>query len=174
MSATTEVQEYQSSLLRVFRYRRYASGWLVAVFIAWTFGVVVQAAIWWFPFEDPGAFTNMLILLGVSAPFAVYCVYIVMVNNTAILLIDDTGITYRDRYVKVRLDWSEIKELTPRWIRTDDGNGIYFKLGLRAVENWEELQGLVIQRAGLTDIRKGKLLFGGEGILLARRPQHES
>ncbi|HID07800.1 MAG TPA: hypothetical protein EYP10_11715 [Armatimonadetes bacterium] len=174
MNTATELQGRQRPYLRVFRYRRYASGWLVAVFFAWTFGVVVQAAIWWFPFEDPSAFTNMLILLGVSVPFAVYCVYIVMVNNTAVLLIDNNGITYRDRYVKVRLDWSEISELTPRWIRSDDGTGIYFELGLRAIENWEELQGLVIQRAGLTDIRKGKLLFGGEGIMLARRPQHES
>ncbi len=160
----TEMQQ-----LRTFKYRRYASGWIVAIFIAWVFGVMVQVTIMWFPFESPLEMKTMLALLVASLAFGIYCSYLVIVNMTAVLLLDERGITYRDRYVKVNLPWEDVCELTLRWIRGKGGKTIYFKLGLHSIEGWEELQRLVLERASLNEVVKRRLPFVGEIIVRARR-----
>lgn len=160
--------------VRTFTYRKYASAWIVIVFFAWVFGVMVQVAVMWFPFESPMELRGMLALLLVSLGFGIYCSYLVIVNMTAVFLVDERGITYRDRYVKVSLQWKDIREMTMRWIKGKNGRAIYFKLGLRSVEGWEELQRLIIERASLSEVTKRKPLFCGEEMVICARRQIES
>lgn len=155
--------------LRTFKYRKYASGWMVALFVIWVFGVMVQVSIMWFPFESPISMKAMLALLLASFSFGIYCFYLAIVNMTAVFLLDEHGITYRDRYVKVNLRWDDVCEMTPRWIKGKSGRAIYFKLGLRSVENWEELQRLVMERASLNEVVKRKVPIVGEMVIRARR-----
>lgn len=166
---TMEQEHVSGAQLRTFKYRKYASGWIVALFVIWVFGVMVQVSIMWFPFESPVSMKAMLALLLASFSFGVYCFYLAIVNMTAVFLLDEHGITYRDRYVKVNLRWDDVCEMTPRWIRGKSGRTIYFKLGLRSVENWEELQKLVMERASLNEVVKRRLPIVGEMIIRARR-----
>ncbi|MFA4044506.1 MAG: hypothetical protein HZRFUVUK_001298 [Candidatus Fervidibacterota bacterium] len=156
--------------LRTFKYRRYASGWIVLLFIAWVFGVVTHVAVMWFPFENPMTVKGMFALLFASFGFGIYCSYLVIVNMTAVILLDRNGITYRDRYVKVNLKWEDVCEMTMRWVKDSTGRAIYFKLGMHAIDGWKELQQLIVERASLSEVVKRKLPFVGEAIVHAKRP----
>ncbi|MCS7254122.1 MAG: hypothetical protein RMK18_07350 [Armatimonadota bacterium] len=166
-----ELKPQPEMQLRTFTYRKYASAWIVILFFVWVFGVMAQVTIMWFPFESPMETRTMFILLLASFGFGIYCSYLVIVNMTAVLLLDEQKITYRDRYVKVSLRWEDVCEMTTRWIRGKDGRAIYFKLGLRSIDGWEELQRLVIERASLKEVIKRKLPIIGEMIVHARRSE---
>lgn len=79
-----------------------------------------------------------LLSLPVALTFS-YTLYLWILVQTAHLLVTEHGIAYSDRWVRRALLWSEVAALTRFAIVSKKKRGIALRLGLKALENWQEL-----------------------------------
>ncbi len=70
---------------------------------------------------------------------AAYTLYLWLVSKTAMLVVTEHGLVYSDRWVRRALLWSEVEAFTRFAIRSKKGKGIALRLGLKSIENWQEL-----------------------------------
>jgi hypothetical protein len=71
-----------------------------------------------------------------------YTLYLWIVAKTALLVVTEHGLVYSDRWVRRALLWSEVAQITRFAIRSKKGKGIALKLGIKAIDNWQELLNL--------------------------------
>ena len=69
---------------------------------------------------------------------AAFTLYLWLVCKTAVLVVTEHGVVYSDRWVRRALLWSEIDAITRFSIRSKKGKNISLRLGLKALENWQE------------------------------------
>jgi len=83
---------------------------------------------------------SVTVLLSIPmALMASWTLYLWLVSKTAVLLVTEHGVVYSDRWVRRALLWSEIDSITRFAIRSKKGRGIALRLGLKSLENWQEL-----------------------------------
>ncbi len=126
---------------KVFTYRPkaiipYALGLVVAVM---TMGFFLWVAVLFEAFSLP-----LLILLSVPIALAsAYTLYLWFVIKTALLVVTEHGLVYSDRWVRRALLWSEVGKVTRFSIHSKKGKGIALRLGIKALENCQELLNIV-------------------------------
>lgn len=122
---------------RVFAYRPNAiTPFALAcavVFVVMCFFIFVFAH-----WEGLDARTFFLLTLPMALMGA-WTAYLWIVAKTATLVVTEHGIVYSDRWVRRALLWTEISKVTPFAIRSKKGKGIALKLGIKGLENWQEL-----------------------------------
>lgn len=126
---------------KVFAYRPnaivpYLIGWAAVVGI---FGFLFWTAVW---FEALTSQFTVLLSLPVALMSAV-TLYLWIVTKTAMLVVTEHGLVYTDRWVRRALLWSEVSKVTRFSIQSKKGKGIALKLGVKALDNWQELLNLV-------------------------------
>lgn len=68
-----------------------------------------------------------------------WTLYLWLTGKTAMLVVTEHGIVYSDRWVRRALLWGEIDSISNFAIRSKKGRGIALRLGLKSLENWQEL-----------------------------------
>ncbi|MFA0750048.1 MAG: hypothetical protein SLRJCFUN_000451 [Candidatus Fervidibacter sp.] len=127
---------------KVFAYRPhaivpYAVGWVGVVAIAGFF-------LWAFTRMEVLPFARAFFILSLPvALMSAYTLYLWVVAKTALLVVTEHGLVYSDRWVRRALLWSEVAQITRFAIRSKKGKGIALKLGIKAIDNWQELLNLV-------------------------------
>jgi hypothetical protein len=127
---------------KVFAYRPYA---IVPYAVGWV-GVVAIAGffLWAFTRMEVLPFARAFFILSLPvALMSAYTLYLWVVAKTALLVVTEHGLVYSDRWVRRALLWSEVAQITRFAIRSKKGKGIALKLGIKAIDNWQELLNLV-------------------------------
>ncbi len=123
----TKVFTYRPSALRPY--------WLACGAVAVVAGFFLWVAAQW-------EALTLSIFLFLSLPpvlILAYTLYLWVVAKTAMLVVTEHGIVYSDRWVRRALLWSEIAAFTRSAIRSRKGKNIALKLGIKALDNWQEL-----------------------------------
>jgi len=123
----TRVFVYQKSALTPYLLAC-AAVFLVMGFFMWVF------AQW-----EALTLSTALILSLPMALMAAYTLYLWLVSKTAMLVVTEHGLVYSDRWVRRALLWSEVDAITRFAIRSKKGRGIALRLGVKAIENWQDL-----------------------------------
>ena len=95
------------------------------------------------------------LLWAIALCAAIYDFYLWRVVNTATFTLDHLSLGYRDRYLKVTVAWADVTELTPTYLRANNGRTVFFKLGSEAIENADEFVEAVVKSAGLVVVPRG-------------------
>ncbi len=122
---------------KVFVYRKSAVRpyWLACFAVC----AICGFFIWTYAQWEALTFSVALLL---SIPVALvlsFTIYLWLMSKTAMLVVTEHGIVYSDRWVRRALLWSEIEAITNYSIRSKVGRGIALRLGLKAIENWQDL-----------------------------------
>lgn len=130
-------QDTLAKFTKVFVYRKSATKpyWLASVTVTAIVGFLMWAYAQW---ESLTFSVAVLLSLPVALSFA-FTLYLWLVNKTAVLVVTEHGVVYTDRWVRRALLWSEVDAITNYAIRSKEGRGIALRLGLKAIENWQEL-----------------------------------
>lgn len=123
----TKVFVYRKSALRPYLLA------CAAVFL--TMGFFMWAFAQW----EALTFSIVALLSLPMALTAAYTLYLWLVSKTAMLVVTEHGLVYTDRWVRRALLWSEVDTITRFSIRSRKGRGIALRLGLKAIENWQDL-----------------------------------
>lgn len=122
---------------KVFTYRKSAlTPYLLACA---TVFVIMGFFMWVFAQWDALTFSSAALLSLPMALTAAYTLYLWLVSKTAMLVVTEHGLVYSDRWVRRALLWSEVDAITRFAIRSRKGRGIALRLGLKAIENWQDL-----------------------------------
>ncbi|MBI3923782.1 MAG: hypothetical protein HY318_20340 [Armatimonadetes bacterium] len=140
--------------MKIFRYKKSATNLRVALILFWALVVVIPVALNLYPFDDQNNVELMVLLVLYSILPIIYCFYLVQVAQTAVITLDERSIGYHDRYTRIVARWNEILELSAESIRLQNGSTIFIKLGIRALDNWQDFQQTVIERAQLQPGRR--------------------
>ncbi len=123
----TKIFVYRQSAIRPY--------WLACIAVV----VIMGFFLWVFAQWEALTFSVLVLLsIPVALTFA-FTLYLWLVNKTAMLVVTEHGIVYSDRWVRRALLWSEIEAITNYAIRSKEGKSIALRLGLKAIENWQEL-----------------------------------
>lgn len=123
----TKVFVYRQSSVRPY--------WLACATVV----VIMVFFLWVFAQWESLTFSVLVLLsLPVALVFA-FTVYLWLLSKTAMLVVTEHGVVYSDRWVRRALLWSEIDAITNYSIRSKSGKNIALRLGLKAIENWQEL-----------------------------------
>ncbi len=122
---------------KVFVYRKSA---LIPYLLACaTVFVVMGFFMWVFDQWEVLTFSTAALLSLPMALTAAYTLYLWLVGKTAMLVVTEHGLVYSDRWVRRALLWSEVDTITRFAIRSKKGRGIALRLGIKAIENWQDL-----------------------------------
>ncbi|MFN4180510.1 MAG: hypothetical protein ACK4I8_09365, partial [Armatimonadota bacterium] len=94
---------------------------------------------WAFAQWEALTFSIVALLSLPMALTAAYTLYLWLVSKTAMLVVTEHGLVYTDRWVRRALLWSEVDTITRFSIRSRKRRGIALRLGLKAIENWQDL-----------------------------------
>lgn len=123
----TKIFVYRQSAVRPYLFA------CAIVFTATVFFILTMAR--WEALTFSGAILFSLPM----ALLASWTLYLWLVSKTAMLVVTEHGIVYSDRWVRRAFLWSEIDSITRFAIRSKKGKGIALRLGLKSIENWQEL-----------------------------------
>ncbi len=126
---------------KVFAYRPNA---FVPYAVSWA-AVVAMASffLWAFVRMEVLPFARAFFVLSLPvALMSAYTLYLWIVAKTALLVVTEHGLVYSDRWVRRALLWSEVSQITHFSIQSKKGKGIALKLGIKGLDNWQELLNL--------------------------------
>ena len=130
-------QAMPTTFTKVFTFRPAALG---PYLLAWAAVIGIMGFFMWVAAQ--WELLTLPVFCWLSLPVALvtaYTLYLWVVMRTATLVVTEQGVVYRDRWVRRALRWSDIAAITPFALRSKQGRSIALRLGVKGLNNWQEL-----------------------------------